>query len=91
MNDLLDKEFLEKNYFVQDKIGCGYFPWRYEDKTCAIVVATRTDTCSCFVYATNHSTHETITLEHRAMDKLSKNDFKRVMEFLNINLYFDYE
>lgn len=91
MNDFINDDFLEKNYFEKDKIGCGYFPWRYEDKKYAIVVATWTETGHCYIYANNYETNESMTLEHKSMNKLTKRDFKRVIDFLDINLEFDYE
>lgn len=91
MNSLINKEFLEKNCFEEAKIGCGYFPWCYEDKECIICVALWTDSCRCYIAATNYLTNESLTLEHKSMNKLTKNDFKRVMDFLDIKLDFDYE
>ena len=91
MNRQINDEFLTKNLFEKDKIGCGYFPWRYEDKDASICISPWCEGGKCFIFGENRNTKESIHLERPTMYRLTRNDLKRVVDFLGIKLDFDYE
>ena len=86
----IDKEFLENNLFEQDTIGAGSFPWRYIDKDCVIVVDYSPCGSSPCIFACNYKTGENVQFAREHIRIIFQEDFKRIMEFLDINLDFKY-
>lgn len=92
MDDLITEEFLKQNLFERDKIGAGYFPWRYESKDYNVVVAPWTDGGEIFIYVENAKTRENIQFSKRKHcgNKLTKTDLHNCIKFMNVTDEFDY-
>lgn len=92
MDDLITEEFLKQNLFERDKIGAGYFPWRYYGKDYSVVIATWTDTGRYFIYVSNDKTNTSIEFNkrHSYGNQLTKTDLHNCIKFMNVPDEFDY-
>lgn len=92
MDERITDTFLENNLFEKDKIGCGYFPWRYHGKDYDVVIVPWTDGGSYYIYVSNNKNHTDIQFSRRKTcgNFLTKEDLHNCIKFMGVPDEFDY-